>query len=370
MNRLLIKKDKAVNRSIIFLTLSIVCFLILPTYAYSQEKKTFSEIKNELLGNQVYIYGNKYNSPFLPGQESLINWETVQKYGDEKSGYNYTSVNRMPTPAPYSLKGSKGIVEAVSIKDTSLSKRKQTSAFGEKITDDDAINPYLNIVVRLDDGTLVSCTGFYSTMMGDTLKLTSKVDSERGDVEKNINSIVGKAIYPIARAKLYPPKTDLDTMIDPLRRGTDAIDNYDLLTPLKISRAKYLESENAILLEVNYDNGKTAITIINKPRFSVDRKLDPKNYWDNLILKGGFLEKILSGSSFTTKIPDYLTKKEIEAIKKRSIFKGMSTGALALSWGYEDKSNNWGSGGYQYIYGDKQFVYIKNGKIVDWQSLK
>jgi hypothetical protein len=372
MNSLLIKKMNFVNLLIIFVIFSLIFFSSYPVYPAQEKKKTFGEIKKELLEKQVYIYGKKFKKPSFRGEDILMGWEIVQKYGDEKSGYSYkrdSLGNYGEHEVPYSLKGSKGIIESISIYSTSFDgKRKETSAFGEKITDDDVLNPYFSVVVRLNNGTLVSHKGYYSTI-GTEVKLASKVDSEREEIEKNINSIVGKVIYPVASADIYPSQTDLDTMVDISRRKTVVLYKYDLLTPLKIIRAKHIESEQAFLLELDFGNGETAVTLIDK-YYSFDRKLNPKDYWDNLILKGGFFEKMLSASGFVSVIPKFLTKKEIAAIKKRSIFKGMSESALWLSWGYNYKRNDWGIGGDQYIYGDTQYVYVKNGKIVNWQSLQ
>lgn len=377
MNNLLkpIKKINVTNLFVIFVFFSIIFLLIYPVYSAQQKEKTFGEIKKELIEKQVYIYGLKLKKPSFRGEDSLMGWEIVQKYGDEKSGYSYkrdSLGNYDEHEVPYYRKGSKGIVESLSIYSTSFEgKRKETSAFGEKITDDDVLNPYVSIVIRLNNGPLVSRKGYYSTMIGSELILASKADPERDAIEEKLNSIVGKVIYVFASAEIYPPQADLETMVDLdiLHRKMAVLDNYDLATPLKIIRAKYVESENVIVLELDLGNGNKGLTLIRGSRFDSEKKLDPKNYWDNLVLKGGFLEKILSGSGFTTVIPKFLTKKEIAAIKKRSIFKSMSVSALWLSWGYNYERNDWGNSGEQYIYGTTQYVYVKNGKVVDWQSL-
>lgn len=361
-NRITLRKG-----AIFFLFLSILCFSILSTNVDAREEKTFGEIRKELLGKQVYIYGHKFKSGLSPTEEFLMGWEIVQQSDDEGSSYKY---NRRLN-APYSLKGTKGIVTDIRIKDTSINTRKETSAFGDKIADDDIVNPYLTIIVKLNDTTSISCNQYYSTAMDMNLRLASKVDSEMNEINSNINAIIGKVIYQGAGGYLYPPNADIDTMIDPLSQLVSDIEfmSYGLLTPLKIIRAKYIESENAILLQLQFKDGKLAITLIKRAHYDSNRKLDPKNYWDNLVLKGGFLEKLLSGSGFLTRIPNFLTKKEIAAIKKRSIFRGMSTSAMMLSWGYKYERNDWGRGGDQYIYSDTNYVYVKNGKIVDWQSL-
>lgn len=58
------------------------------------------------------------------------------------------------------------------------------------------------------------------------------------------------------------------------------------------------------------------------------------------------------------------------AIKESTLFLGMSQDALFWSWGYPEKTNDWGSGGKQYIYSGSQYVYVRAKKVTGWQSLR
>lgn len=44
--------------------------------------------------------------------------------------------------------------------------------------------------------------------------------------------------------------------------------------------------------------------------------------------------------------------------------------ALYYSWGYPEKSNDWGRGGKQIIFPGGQNVYLDGKLIRDWQSLR
>ena len=67
-------------------------------------------------------------------------------------------------------------------------------------------------------------------------------------------------------------------------------------------------------------------------------------------------------------VPPNLTPREIEAIKSKKIFRGMSRRAVFYSWGVTAE-NDYGRGGKQLVYDDNQFVYLDlNGKVSDWQS--
>jgi hypothetical protein len=71
-----------------------------------------------------------------------------------------------------------------------------------------------------------------------------------------------------------------------------------------------------------------------------------------------------------SEVPKKLTPQEITAIKKRSIFHGMSKNALYYSMGLPKSENDWGRGGKQFVYTDTLMVYLDNqDKVVDWQSL-
>jgi hypothetical protein len=47
----------------------------------------------------------------------------------------------------------------------------------------------------------------------------------------------------------------------------------------------------------------------------------------------------------------------------------MSLDALHYTIGFPDKENDWGRGGHQLIYGKKITVYVRDKRVVDWQSL-
>ena len=80
-----------------------------------------------------------------------------------------------------------------------------------------------------------------------------------------------------------------------------------------------------------------------------------------------FMERISGG--LLSEIPKKLTPQEVVAIKKKSIFRGMSRNALYYM-GLPKTENDWGSGGKQFVYTENLMVYLNNqSKVVDWQSL-
>jgi hypothetical protein len=134
------------------------------------------------------------------------------------------------------------------------------------------------------------------------------------------------------------------------------LNNVPNLTPLKKVNARYLEKENAILLKVEFLGSRIGVTLSDMKHLNYE--------WAE---KMSFFEK--ATWPFLTAIPKDLSDTEIEAIKKGSIFRGMSLTALHYSWGYPKKENDWGNTGKQLIYTDTLIVYVRDKKVVDWQAL-
>jgi len=69
-------------------------------------------------------------------------------------------------------------------------------------------------------------------------------------------------------------------------------------------------------------------------------------------------------------MPTNLTPREIEAVRKGTIFKGMSKSAVHYTIGFPEKENDWGRSGKQLIYfRNTLFVYLDATEhVVDWQS--
>ena len=316
------------------------------------EDKTLGEIRKELLGEEVVIRGVKATGlGQFQGEDVFLEWHLAE--GNSQTGFKQIST----LYAPYRFKGSNGIVESIEIAESFFKKRKRgtsTDVFGDTIRDDDVSDPYFEIVVKLHNGILLISTGYFNTIMGHKLELVSKVDMVKNEISKNIDSLIGKTIFPVAYSIIFPPDADLKDITDSLQRDFNKMRDVPNLTPLKIIKAKYLENENGLLLKVEFLGDRNGIIFSEFPS-------------DKSSQKWSFLTKATSG--FRTEIPKKLTTKEVEAIRGGSIFRGMSLDALHYSFGFPKKENNWGRGGKQLIYGERMFVYIESDKVVDWQLL-
>lgn len=340
--------SKLLYKLLLLITLTLIFLLVGTSESSDQSKeKTLKEIKDELLGKEVVLLGTKSNI-----YDSLFGWKFALE--DAKGGFenSYRSV-------PYKMKGTRGIV--VFIGQSKLFGRKAVvDAFGEKIRDEDIVDSQIDIVVRLQNGSLVMYEGYYSRILNYELKILSDFEETRNQILSRIDSLVGKTIYPVAYSCVFPPDSEIDIMAGHFITCIGYKLDIPNLTPLKIVKVKYLEKQHAILLKVEFLNGKTGLIFRDLNRLRTP--ITEQKLLDEGIL--GFYENIDKHEDFKG-----ITEKEVQAIKKGTIFRGMSENALHFSIGFPSKENDWGRGGKQLIYYDRIYVYIKDGKVIDWQVM-
>src|SRR5262249_4713426 len=150
------------------------------------------------------------------------------------------------------------VVVDIRLADTPGLQRRSGSknVFGEDSTDDDVINPYFRIVVRMTDNALLTTTAYPATILDD-LELASSFYVQKRDIQQHLASLVGTVIYPVAYSVVFPPNADLTVLTD----GSRAVHQQRIpnLTPLTITKAAYVESEHAVVLKVQYDGSKSGI---------------------------------------------------------------------------------------------------------------
>jgi hypothetical protein len=231
-----------------------------------------------------------------------------------------------------------------------------TNAFGESVSEDDIENPYMEVVIRFKDGTLGITTGYIITLPR-LMELASKRQSARGEIESKLPSVIGRKLYAVGWSELYKPTATIEDLSGPDQTSARLpISDVPLLEPLTITKAKYLPDVDAVLMKLSLPNGREAIVYTPSSYFHLD---DPDF---------GFIQSV--AGTLSASVPAYLTPREIEAIKGRELFRGMSKNALDDAIGLCEKENDWGRGGKQRIYfGGKLIVYLDNaGKVEDWQS--
>jgi hypothetical protein len=259
-------------------------------------------------------------------------------------------------PASYSGKEAKVIAVQLHRSDES---RPSTNALGDSISDDDRINPYFDLVVQFDDGTVAMTTQYPSTLAaGSEVELTSVANATAEQMRRELPGIVNKTVYAVGFSRLYRPDTSLDeiTKQDAFKRISPA--DVPLLEPLKIVAAKYVDSAG-VVIKIKLPNGEEALSLTSM----LELQTPP-----GAGVVQTFFERVIG--SLLEEIPSSLTKKDLDAIRSGTIYRGMKEEAVEYTMGFPDKENDWGTGGKQLIYGKSFLVYVNRQEtVVDWQSL-
>jgi hypothetical protein len=150
------------------------------------------------------------------------------------------------------------------------------------------------------------------------LELASIAGRERRAVEQGLDPLYGTVLYPVAYSALFPADADLLDMTDV--RRLRALRDVPNLTPLVIVKAKYVESEHAVLLKVEFGGGRSGLIL------SALRRSDGRE---------SLLDRVSSG--FLTSLAGGLTDSEIDAIRSGVVVKGRSLMAVQYAWGFPDE---------------------------------
>ena len=259
---------------------------------------------------------------------------------------------------PDSYSGKEARVIAVQLHSSDKSGPK-TNALGEPISDDETINPNFDLVVQLDDGTIAMTTQYPSTLTGmSVVELASVAKATAEQMTRELSGIVGNTVYAVGFSRLYRPDTTLDeiTKQDAFKRVSTG--DVPLLKPLKIVAAKYVDSAG-VVIKVKLPSGADALSLTSKLELQIPPSAG---------VERTFFEWVIG--SLLAKIPSSLTKKDLDAIRSGTIYRGMKEESVEYAMGLPDKENDWGSGGKQLIYGKSFLVYVdRQETVVDWQSL-
>lgn len=325
--------------------MNAVCFASEPNF----KGFTLKEIRHQLIDKEIIILG--HSSKF---DGRLSSWEFVG--GNESDGYQFISRSYVPKD----LRGTKGTIIAVveeSLNEYSAMTAKK-DVFGKPVDAIHKIDPYVKIVVKLKDDKydLIGVSTHYG-IVNSNFQLIERANAVRKEVETHLSKLIGKNIYSTGLTKLLDPSLGFDELLDPgfrlstMRRGS-TIKNF---TPLKVIEAKVFDEANAVIIKVELPDKEEKILFGDLEGYERDSE---NHEWT-------YFEKI--GITAIEKIPHELSNKEVLSIKNSEIFRGMSEKSLIYSWGYPEKSNDWGRGGEQWVYSGNRFVYLTGKVIRDWQ---
>jgi len=334
---------------------ALLLIILLFTSTAPGKDLSLEEIRGQLLNQEVIVLGRGFGDRgSLSG--TLVEWYLVT--GDEKTGFK--GVQKSGGNAPETLRGKRGIVVSVEEAELFLSSKKvgEKDAFGKPIDASRVMNPYIDVVVKMLDGdVLIGTKTFYTILMSSSLHLASRADSLKKEIDSYLVQLINKKLYKTGYTELANSALSLKDLLDDNKRGLARDYETKNLTPLKVVEAKLLEAENAIVLKVELPDRDTRL-LFGKLDFY---DLGPAGEQTRLQRMQIYAEE---------KIPTKFAPKELVAIKDGKIFRGMSEDALYWSWGYPEKSNDWGRGGKQHIYHGSQYVYVEGKTVRDWQAIK
>ena len=300
---------------------------------------SLSTIRRMFLNQKVIVTGTVFT---LRGSV-LLNWCVAYK----GTGDRYTNDTMDHLSSAY--RGTTATVVAVQLNELKL-RDLRPNALGEIGAGDNISGPYFDIVVQFDDGTLAICTGYPGSIFDD-IELASAASALTERMDKELPLLIGKTVYAVGYSKLYQPDTSLEELVGDDRKGV----LKPLLQPMTILAAKYIDSAG-VVFKLKLPNGKEALSFTSTHDYREGDSDRP------------FRERVIG--TLKMEIPKKLTQREIYAIKKGTIYKGMTEDALDYMLGFNDKENDWGRGGRQLVYHDGSLlVYLdRNNRVEDWQS--
>lgn len=344
-------------------TISAICIAIVVFFniASAQNPPTllsFDSIRSKLLNQVILTYdGENYSSQPRDALTSMGNWMIAKKISE--SGYKLSIPGTAFSSPAIPIVGKTALVLSVELSSAVENDGpNRIDMFGKAVELTKALDPEVTVVAQLEDGDkLIGVTGRFSSIYGRSLMLPPDAARLKNDVHSYITSKIGSTIYNVRYTELLPPSLDINEIVSYSIRKEKRDRETPNLLPLKVIDAMYLDSDNAVVLKVALPSGEARLIFGSLEHYYLKRDYKPTQF-ERMNISA--LEK--SALRFT--------RSEMDAIKKRNIFRGMSRDALWASWGYEDKSNDWGIGGEQKIFHGSIFVYLKNNSVRDWQMLQ
>lgn len=315
---------------------------------------TFEDLRSDLLGNEVVILGDVSQS-----EGCAKDWSFVD--GDVSAGFKFRTTSGLSVRdgcVPKSLIGQRGIVLSVDLDPKILFKQTEgKNAFGDQIIKSKVPNQFTIVVVRIiGDGAQIGIKSFPNTIWEHNLRLVKEFQASNSDIETNLKKLLGRNIYHNGYTQLLPTWVTTGDLADGSKIDSFRDRDTKNLTILKVVGGKHLAVENAVVVKLQLPDGDERLLFGSLKHYNLKRAYVPT-----------IMERL--GVRAAEGIPGKFSQEEIAAIKKGSIFRGMSEDALYWSIGYPKNYNDWGVGGMQLIYGNGRFVYLRKGFVADWQSL-
>jgi hypothetical protein len=321
--------------------------MIESSHAQKNSGVSVADARKELVGKTVVV---TTPSAELQDSRGLSQW--YQASAASASGVNLSE----HLPATYQNK--RAVVVAVE----PVSARAERNALGESIDDGSLKGVSCYLIVRFGDGVLGATMTLPSLMLtphgqSRAFRLLGDDDKRKALIAANLPHVVGETVYAVAYSKLFRVTATTDDLINQ-RPGQRTL-RFPRLAPLTIEAAKFDEETDLIILKLKTNEGEAYLA---SSRFETLPQ-GPNTFRDELFRDASLIAPGL--------LKD-LSPRETAAIKKGTLFVGMSDVALAWTIGLPDHENNWGLGGKQYVYaGGSLLVYLDaHDRVVNWQRFE
>ena len=305
---------------------------------------TLDEIRNKLVGNTVIIRGQTPQ----PGYTVLLEWPLASRQKTQ-----YVPRTRLGFDLFLMAKylGTTARVVAVQVNALNSINHSagRTNALGESLSSNETIDPYVDVIIQIDAKDFAMTTGYYSTL---PVELESEASELTQRADRELPDIIGKVVYAEARTQLYRPDTTLSDLagMSALKRLSSA--EIPLFEPLRIVTAKFIDPVG-VVLKLKFPDGRESLYLMDKSLLTISRK----TFSDLLALV------------MLTSIPSSLKPEDVDGIRHRAIYKGMSVTALRYMLGPPDTENSGSDGFRQMVYGTHLYVYADGkGIITDWHT--
>ena len=316
----------------------LVCVVVLSAaVSRAQDRVQLGELRAHFLNQRVVINGSFSDNavPFLAG------WQFVK----EKKGIFVADYGR---DVPTSFVGREGVIVAVQAPQGVLEPPVSQA--------DTSFVNYGEAIIRLDSGQTVE-TALYGTFLhsspgshpSDAFTLTSVLDEHRRQGERLASELSGKSLFLSRLTRIYDmglTTANIETVKAGVGYSQAEIRDFPLLTPLPVVESHYSPERDFTTVELQLPNGTKALFVLG----CIEDPPVPKK------------------ACASTSMPNFLSQREIEAVRRGSVFIGMSEAALYMSMGFPRETNGQSVGDSQLVY-LSAYVYVdQNGKVVQIQD--
>lgn len=311
----------------------------------TEHEPCLADMQKKYTGQRVIV-----RSLFLKNNKQF-DWYEAKKEGD------YYVANRLKY-LPVSYIGQEAEITAIQLNKKERDElSEKTNAFGEKVDAGTIINPFVEIVVRFDDGK-VGLTNANPGTLDFKIEMVSIRETRKKELAGFISSVVnGDTLYATGSSIIFKSSAGIEDML--LDNHIMESRDFPRLEPLIIEASKFLPEQNIIILKLKDPKNHYYLSYAN-----AEKQIYLDDYHN-------LLETIASEMKMLTIFPDFLTADEINAIKIGACFKGMSVTALHYSIGLPDEQKQDAGNGNLLIYGDWLNIRLdhQNEHIISYQIM-